>query len=105
MLAAWRAGLTPVMLSMLWRRRELGMAADLLEPKALLGVGRFAGGHMSEMLCDIAVNQLSIRYVYVVLSGETAPDRHACGCFGGVRRCKNVCRFSDEYSRWHTVIR
>ncbi|MCJ7597037.1 MAG: acyl--CoA ligase [Methyloceanibacter sp.] len=62
-LAAWRAGLTAVMLPMLWRRREIGIAADLLEPKALLGVGQFAGGHMSEMLCDIAVAQLSIRYV------------------------------------------
>jgi len=62
-LAAWRAGLTVVMLPMLWRRREIGIAADLLEPKALLGVGQFVGGHMSEMLCDIAVTQLSIRYV------------------------------------------
>jgi len=62
-LAAWRVGLTAVMLPMLWRRREIGIAADLLEPKALLGVGQFAGGHMSEMLCDIAVTQLSIRYV------------------------------------------
>jgi mycobactin salicyl-AMP ligase len=63
LLAAWRAGLTAVMLPMLWRRREIGMAADLLEPKALLGVGQFAGGYMSEMLCDVAVTQLSIRYV------------------------------------------
>jgi non-ribosomal peptide synthetase component E (peptide arylation enzyme) len=63
MLAAWRVGLTVVMLPMLWRRREIGIAADLLEPKALLGVGQFSGGHMSEMLCDIAVTQLSIRYV------------------------------------------
>ena len=63
LLAAWRAGLTAVMLPMLWRRREIGIAADLLEPKALLGVGQFAGGYMSEMLCDVAVTQLSIRYV------------------------------------------
>lgn len=63
LLAAWRAGLTAVMLPMLWRRREIGIAADMLEPKALLGVGQFGGGHMSEMLCDIAVTQLSIRYV------------------------------------------
>ncbi len=63
LLAAWRAGLTAVMLPMLWRRREIGIAADMLEPKALLGVGQFAGARMSEMLCDIAVTQLSIRYV------------------------------------------
>jgi non-ribosomal peptide synthetase component E (peptide arylation enzyme) len=63
LLAAWRAGLSAVMLPMLWRRREIGIAADLLEPKALLGVGQFAGGYMSEMLCDVAVTQLSIRYV------------------------------------------
>jgi mycobactin salicyl-AMP ligase len=63
-LAAWRAGLTALMLPMLWRRTEIGRVVKLLEPKALLGVGRFGGENVSETLCEIAVTQLSVRYVF-----------------------------------------
>jgi mycobactin salicyl-AMP ligase len=63
-LAAWRAGLTVVAMPMLWRRTEIGQVVKLLEPKALLGVGQFAGENVSETLCEIAVTQLSVRYVF-----------------------------------------
>jgi mycobactin salicyl-AMP ligase len=88
-LAAWRAGLTVVMLPMLWRRTEIGQAVKLLEPKALLGVGRFAGENVSETLCEIAVTQLSVRYVFgfgaQLADGVTALDEVLLDRSGGAR--------------------
>lgn len=71
-LAAWRAGLCAVMLPMLWRRSEIAPACTLLRPKALLGVGRFAGESGTETLCEIAAGEMSVRFVLGF--GSDLPD-------------------------------
>jgi mycobactin salicyl-AMP ligase len=63
LLAAWRAGLTVAALPMLWRRHEVGRVCDEIEPKALIGVSRFAGESQAETLCAIAASHLSVRFV------------------------------------------
>ena len=63
LLAAWRAGLTVAALPMLWRGHEIGKVCDEVEPRALIGVSRFAGESHAEGLCAIAATHLSVRFV------------------------------------------
>jgi non-ribosomal peptide synthetase component E (peptide arylation enzyme) len=63
LLTAWRAGLTVAMLPLLWRGVEIGKICEAVEPKALVGVAEFAGERNAEMLREIAVAHLSVRFV------------------------------------------
>jgi non-ribosomal peptide synthetase component E (peptide arylation enzyme) len=63
MLAAWRAGLTVAALPLLWRGYEIGKACEEIAPKALIGVSRCGNENHGEILCGIAADQLSVRFV------------------------------------------
>jgi non-ribosomal peptide synthetase component E (peptide arylation enzyme) len=71
-LAAWRAGLTVLMLPMLWRRLEIESVCALLAPKALLGACGVADENQAETLCTIAASHLSVRFVLGF--GSELPD-------------------------------
>jgi non-ribosomal peptide synthetase component E (peptide arylation enzyme) len=63
LLAAWRAGLTVVIIPMLWRATETARVCDTLEPHALIGVSQFADDSPVDLLRDIASTRLSVRFV------------------------------------------
>jgi non-ribosomal peptide synthetase component E (peptide arylation enzyme) len=71
-LAAWRVGLTVCMLPMLWRQTEIGNVCAQLSPKALVGVGGFAGESQARALCQIAAMHMSVRFVLGF--GRELPD-------------------------------
>ena len=71
-LGAWRAGLTVAAVPMLWRPMELARVCDAIEPKALVGMSRFANGSPAETLRDVAATRLSVRFVLGF--GENLPD-------------------------------
>ena len=71
-LGAWRAGLTVALVPMLWRLMELARVCDAVGPKALIGIGHFAGEQPAETLRDVAATKLSVRFVLGF--GEDLPD-------------------------------
>jgi acyl-CoA synthetase (AMP-forming)/AMP-acid ligase II len=76
LLGAWRAGLSVAMLPMLWREHEIRMACETVGPKALIGVAHWDGEPSAERLCDVAADQLSVRFVLGF--GEALPDGVGC---------------------------
>jgi len=71
-LGAWRAGLTVAIVPMLWRPMELARVCDAIEPKALVGISRFADDKPAETLRDVAATRLSVRFVLGF--GDNLPD-------------------------------
>ena len=72
LLGAWRAGLSVVAVPMLWRAMEIARVCDTLEPKALIGVSRFADEAPAEVLRDVAATRLCVRFVLGF--GRDLPD-------------------------------
>lgn len=71
-ISAWRAGLTVCALPMLWRRMEIAKIAAELKPRALVGVSAFAGESPLQSLCQIAAQEMSVRFVLGF--GTDVPD-------------------------------
>ncbi len=63
MLGAWRAGLVPVPLPMMWRLSELQHALTQLTVSVLCTVGGFAGHSYTAMACQAAADHVSVRHV------------------------------------------
>ena len=72
MLAAWRAGLTVVMLPALWRRMEIAKVCAELKPRALIGAGGATSESPIETLRVIAASEVSVRFVLGF--GRDLPD-------------------------------
>ena len=72
LLGAWRAGLTVAAVPMLWRASEIARVCDAVEPKALVGVSRFAGDSPAERLHGVAATRMSVRFVLGF--GSDLPD-------------------------------
>jgi non-ribosomal peptide synthetase component E (peptide arylation enzyme) len=72
MLAAWRAGLTVVMLPALWRRMEIAKVCAELKPRTLIGAGGTTGESPVETLRVIATSELLVRFVLGF--GRDLPD-------------------------------
>ncbi|MFC3692958.1 AMP-binding protein [Chenggangzhangella methanolivorans] len=67
-LALWRAGLTPAMLPLAWRRREITAALASIGATALIAPVEGGGAPLAQFACEIAAGLETIRFV---------------GCFGG----------------------
>ena len=77
-LAALRANLIPCPIPILWRAKELDQAFRLVPPRAIITAGKFDDHQHSQMMCDIAFDHLSVRFVYGIgpdqADGLTALD-------------------------------
>ncbi len=62
--AAIRAGLIPCPFPIHWRNQELDKALQMVPAKAIISVGELEGFSHSQMMCDLAFDHMSIRYVY-----------------------------------------
>jgi non-ribosomal peptide synthetase component E (peptide arylation enzyme) len=71
-LGAWRAGLVPCLLPLLWRLDEIHQAFLQIKPKAAVSVGHYAGERQAETLGEVAAKHMSIRYVFAF--GDDLPD-------------------------------
>ncbi len=63
-LAALRAGLIPCPFPIHWRNQELDKALQMVPAKAMVSIGELDGFSHSQMMCDLAFDHMSIRYVY-----------------------------------------
>ena len=71
-LGAWRAGLIPCLLPLLWRLDEIHQAFSQIKPKATVSIGHHAGERRAETLGEAAAKHISIRYVFAF--GDDLPD-------------------------------
>ena len=69
---AWRAGLVPVPLPMMWRLNEIHHALAQIDPAALVTVGRFAEMDHAALMCEAASRHMNIRYIFGL--GSELPD-------------------------------
>ena len=72
LLGAWRAGLVPCTMPLLWQLEEVRQAFSQIKPVAAVSVGRFGDRSPAETLGEAAARQMSIRYVLAL--GEDIPD-------------------------------
>ncbi len=63
-LAALRAGLIPCPFPIHWRNQELDKALQMVPAKAMVSIGEFESFSHSQMMCDLAFDHMSVRYVY-----------------------------------------
>lgn len=63
-LAALRAGLIACPLPFLWRKYEIQQAFQQVPVRALMTVGDFEGHSHSEMMCELAFDNLGVRFIY-----------------------------------------
>ncbi len=63
-IAALHAGIIPCPFPVLWRQKELNMALKMVPARAMVTVGQFENFNHSQMMCDLAFDHLSIRFVY-----------------------------------------
>ncbi len=71
-LGAWRAGLVPCLLPLLWRLDEIHRAFSQIKPRATVSIGHHAGERQAETLGEAAARHMSIRYVFAF--GDDLPD-------------------------------
>ncbi len=71
-LGAWRAGLIPCMLPLLWRLEEIHQAFSQIKPKAAVSISHYAGERRAQTLGEAAARQMSIRYLFAF--GDDVPD-------------------------------
>ena len=64
MLGALDAGLNVAPVPFWWRRAELDPWITALQPQALLTVGKAQSQNYSERFCQLAIDQLSIRFIF-----------------------------------------
>lgn len=64
LLGAWRAGLAPACLPMMWRLDELHHALPQIDPAAIFTVGRFGAVNHSDLMCRAAAQHIAIRHVF-----------------------------------------
>ncbi len=72
LLGAWRAGLAPCTMPLLWQLEEVRQAFSQIKPVAAVTIGRHGGHSPAETLGEAAARQMSIRYVLGL--GEDLPD-------------------------------
>lgn len=65
-LAALRAGLIACPFPFLWRRYEIEQALRQIPARAFMTVGDFDGFSHSEMMCELAFDNLGVRFIYGV---------------------------------------
>lgn len=63
-IAALHAGLIPCPFPVLWRQQELNIALKMIPARAMVTVGKHTDFNHSQMMCDLAFDHLSIRFVY-----------------------------------------
>lgn len=69
---AWRAGLVPCTLPILWRLAEINAAFAQIGPAAVICAGQSAVCDSASVMCQAAVEHLSVRYVFGL--GAGLPD-------------------------------
>ena len=69
---AWRAGLVPCTLPLLWRLTEIDAAFGQVEPAAVVCMGRSAVGDNADTMREAAAQHVTIRYVFGL--GGRLPD-------------------------------
>jgi len=72
LLGAWRAGLVPCTMPLLWQLDEVRQAFSQIKPVAAVSIGRYGGHSPAETLGEAAAHQMSIRYVLAL--GKDLPD-------------------------------
>ncbi len=71
-LGAWRAGLIPCLLPLLWCLDEIHQAFSLIKPKAAVSVSQYASEARAQTLGEAAARHMSIRYLFAF--GDQVPD-------------------------------
>lgn len=71
-LGAWRAGLVPSLMPLLWRLDELHQSFSQIKPKAAISIGSYAGEPRAETLGEVAAKHMSVRFVFGF--GDNLPD-------------------------------
>jgi len=71
-LAAWRAGLVPCVMPVLWQLNEIDDAFARLQPAAALTVARYGDERPAATLAEAAARHVSIRFLFGLGSGT--PD-------------------------------
>ena len=71
-LGAWRAGLIPCPLPLLWRLDEIHRALPQIKPKAAVSVSHYAGEPRAQTLGEAATRHMNIRNVFAF--GDDLPD-------------------------------
>lgn len=75
---AWRAGLVPVCLPLMWRIDELLQGLPQIDPAAIVTVGRLGGHNHSETICEAAAHRIAVRHIFGIggdlAGGITAID-------------------------------
>lgn len=61
---AWRAGLVPVCLPLMWRMDELHQTLPQIDPAAIVTVGRLGDINHSEMMCEAAAHHIAVRHIF-----------------------------------------
>ncbi len=73
LLAAWRCGLVPCLMPLLWRFDEIDHAFARIKPAAAVGCVRYGGEHTAEVLGEAAAKHMSVLHVFA-FGGETPDD-------------------------------
>jgi non-ribosomal peptide synthetase component E (peptide arylation enzyme) len=71
-LGAWRAGLIPCLLPLLWRLDEIHQAFSRIKPMAAVSVSHYSGEARAQTLGEAAARHMSIRYLFAF--GDQVPD-------------------------------
>jgi len=71
-LGAWRAGLVPSLMPLLWRHDEIDRAFTQVNPKAVITIGKYGEEKPADTLCEVSAQHLGIRFVFGL--GENLPD-------------------------------
>lgn len=72
MTGAWRAGLVPVCLPLMWRLDELHHALPQIDPAALFAVGRFGNHNHCGAVREAAAHHIAVRHIFGI--GPELPD-------------------------------
>ncbi len=75
LLAAWRSGLVPCLMPLLWRLDEIDHAFARIKPAAAVACTHYGGERTAEALGEAAARHMSVRYVFAF--GDDAPDGSA----------------------------
>jgi len=72
LLGAWRAGLVPSLMPVMWQLEEIDRAFALTKPKAAVTIARYGSEQPAITLGEVAAKHMSIRFLLSL--GENTPD-------------------------------